>query len=427
MRTYWVARARTLSGDYVQRRLGQTDDQRRADGDQFLSFEQASRLAQEWFNDKDLSPSLGNALPIGIKEELSFSPVGSIYTIGHALSDFLEWKRLIAARSYVQTLVSMTNYHLMPRLARLSAEEFNGEHLRVFVQDVLETPAKLGNSSCKPRRAIGTFDEEALRKRKITVNTLIGVLRSALRMAWENGKIENGRGWQTLRRIPNVTRARVLHLSRPECRKLLLHCRPDLARLVLGALYTGCRITELLRMRASDVGRDGYGVYVTPVKRYRPRFVFLPDEGMAFFLLLAKSKAPDDFLFVRDSGKNWYSNQRSAFKKAVLDARLPSAFSFHGLRHTYASQLVQAGAPLSVIADQLGHANVMAVIQTYAHLSPQIRESEVRQRFTSVSRQNALIAAKQRSVMKRWRNSLHGGDWRTYAAITDTRSRSKTR
>ncbi len=59
---------------------------------------------------------------------------------------------------------------------------------------------------------------------------------------------------------------------------------------MLAALYTGCRATELIRMRACDVGRDGYGVYVTPVKRYRARFVFLPDEGMAFFLKLAAGR-----------------------------------------------------------------------------------------------------------------------------------------
>jgi integrase len=270
------------------------------------------------------------------------------------------------------------------------------------------------------------MDEETLRKRKGTVNTLIGILRKSLEMAWENGKTENDRNWRALKRIPNQLRPRTLHLSRPECRKLLAHCRPDLARLVLGALYTGCRSTELLRMRASDVGRDGYGLYIMSAKCYRPRFVFLPDEGMAFFLSLAANKNSGELLFLRENGREWFDLHRHAFKAAVLAADLPAAFCFHGLRHTYASQLIQAGAPLPVVAEQLGHANTDTVGRTYGHLAPQIRESEVRQRFTTLSRENAQLAWKRRKSMQRWRNSLHGTNWRTYASIVDVSSRTNT-
>jgi integrase len=179
-------------------------------------------------------------------------------------------------------------------------------------------------------------------------------------------------------------------------------------------------------MEASDVGRDGYGVRVKPSKSYRPRFVFLPDEGMAFFLALTKRKAPHEKLFIRDNGKEWYTYYRYALKSAVRSSGLPSEFSFHGLRHTYASQLIQAGAPLIVVAEQLGHANTVTVSQTYGHLSPQIREAEVRQRFTTVDRVAAQSAAKQRLKLSKWRNSLHGADWRTYASITDLRARART-
>ncbi|MEI9990567.1 MAG: site-specific integrase [Rhizomicrobium sp.] len=318
----------------------------------------------------------------------------------------------------------LINFHLLPRLGTLAADEFNGERLRAFALDVLETPPKRGNQELQPRRSIA--DEDALRKRKGTVNTLIGRLRVALRMAWENGKIDNDRSWRVLRRLPNVVCPRILHLNRAECRALLKECRSDLQQLVLAALYTGCRATELLRIQACHVGRDGYGVYITPVKRYRPRFVFLPDEGMAFFLALAKDRRPDDFLLVRSDGSPWYSLHRHMFKAAVRAADLPGAFTFHGLRHTYASQLIQAGTPLPVVAEQLGHSNTDTVSRTYGHLSPQIRESEVRQRFTTVSHTFGKLAAQKRRAMARWRGSLHGSDWRTYATITDLRSRKAT-
>lgn len=400
----WVVRARNKQGGYIQKNLGLADDRSRADGIRCLSFEQAARMAQAWFFEN--SSLFSDALHIGFNEQLIYSPVGEFYTVGHALRDFMEMKKLVAARSTAETLYVLINFHLLPRVGTLPAQTFNGERLREFVRDVLETPPKYGNRQLGPKRPIESLDEESLRKRKATTNTLIGILRGALKTAWENRRID-------------VMRPRMLHLSRSECRKLLACCKPDLAKIVLGILYTGCRINELLHMQASHVGRDGYGVYVLPMKTYKSRFVFLPDEGMVFFRDLAKRKHPNDRLFVRDDGREWRFHYSYEMKKAVREAGLPAGFGFHGLRHTYASQLVQAGAPLPVVAEQLGHVSSDTVSRTYAHMAPQIRESEVRQRFSQISRKNAQLAKSQSTRLTRWRGSLHGKTWRTYAKITE--------
>jgi len=320
----------------------------------------------------------------------------------------------------------MINYHLLPRLGLLAIDDLRGEHFQSYFREVLETPPKHGNKPAGPRQPLSTVDDEALRKRKKTVNVLIAILRDTLQRAWENGKTNNDRLWRSLRTLPNVDCPRMVHLSRTECRLLLKHCRPDLRRLVLGALYTGCRSLELLRMRVADVGRDGYGVYVLPSKTHKPRFVFLPDEGMAFFLKLVRNHSTQEFLFTRQDGRPWGEYHRRLFKDAVRAEDLPLDLSFHGLRHTYASQLVQAGAPLTVVAEQLGHANTVTVSRTYGHVSPQIRESEVRQRFTVLSTANARDAECKKKSLARWRSSLHGSKSGSYAKIADLRSRANT-
>jgi integrase/recombinase XerD len=379
--SYWMARLRLQDETYRQHRIGLTEDNRDADG---LSFEQARTEAGAWYKSTPLAPHASDAKPLGSAEHLLACPIGETYTVGHALAELVEWKRLVAARSHFLTIVVLINFHILPRLFGLPAAQMNSAHLRWFVKDVLETPPKRGNRSIEPRRSIESMSEEELRKRKKTINTLIGLLRLALTMAWENGRIESDRPWRCLRRLPNVDRPRVLHLSRAECFCLLDFCTPDLRRLVLGALYTGCRATELLRMDASHFGRDGAGVYVTPVKSYRPRVVLLPDEGFEFFSSLAKGKRSSDLLFVRDDGRGWFTNYRHAFKRAVVNAGLPDGFCFHGLRHTYASQLVQSGTPLIVVAEQLGHRNIDTVSRTYSHLAPDTRLAEVRKRFASL-------------------------------------------
>jgi integrase len=316
-------------------------------------------------------------------------------------------------------LVSLINFHLVPRLASLPVEDFTVEQAQSLTRAIMETPIRKGNQPSGPSIPIDRLDSDQLRRRKKTTNSVLSILRVAFSQAWENGKVSSERPWRCIRRFKNVDTPKVLHLSRPECKRLLENCRPDLRRLVLGALYTGCRITELLRMRCSDVGRDGFGVYVTPLKSHRPRFVFLADEGMAWFLDLVKGRNHDELLFINDKTGRPFSRFKHLFSQAVRDAGLPFGFSFHGLRHTYASQLVQAGAPIMVVSEQLGHVHALTVLKTYGHLTPQIRESEVRQRFTTVSDQNLKRARRRRKQLNDWRESLHGGKWNTYAQISD--------
>ena len=60
------------------------------------------------------------------------------------------------------------------------------------------------------------------------------------------------------------------------------------------------------------------------------------------------------------------------------------ALTFHGLRHSYASRLVMSGAPLAVVAAQLGHSDTRMVEKHYGHLAPSYVADTVRAAFTSM-------------------------------------------
>lgn len=342
-RKFWTARAcKNGAGQNFQHRLGRTDDETAADGQNFFSYEQAVLLAQKWFGTLK-TESVLDARPFGVATEMIYSPVGEVFTVAHSMKDLLEWKRISCTQYTCRTLLSLINSHILPNIGTLAVDELNGLPLRKFIKEVMETPSLQSLRTMGQRDAIEKMDEETLRKRKDRANTILGALRSALVMSWENGKTDNERAWRSLKFIRNAAKPRFLHLNRAECRALIKECPADLGQLVQGALYTGCRSRELLRMRVEDVGRDGYGVYIVPGKSFKPRFVFLPDEGMAFFISLTKGKKPTDLLFRRSDDTEWRDRQRHILKRALKAAHLPIEFTFHGLRHTYASQLVQAG------------------------------------------------------------------------------------
>lgn len=135
--------------------------------------------------------------------------------------------------------------------------------------------------------------------------------------------------------------------------------------------------------------------------------MFLCDEGLAYFLNLARDRGADEALFVRHGGALWTSAYRPAMRRAVQKAGIDPAFCFHSLRHTYASTLVRRGATFNTIADQLGHVNTVQVMRTYGHLAPQSRAAEVRELAPSLCPEHAAHARQASDALGAARPRYH--------------------
>lgn len=379
-RSYWVGRIRRKDGGYIQRRILDAW----IDGFQENTYEEGLRAVEAWFGRPDIRVLASESYQFGSRRELTLCPIGPVYTVGHALRDYVEWKRIAATRSHFEVLVNRINYYLIPRVAFIPLEEFNARHFHDLALEVLETPPKTGRQTPSRRIPIDRISDEGLRKRKKTFNAIVSILRGAFEVAWERCEIDSDRPIRCLRRLPNLDRPRTIFLSRSECRRLLACCDADLEELVQAALYTGCRISELTGMRVGDYLPDKRAVFVSQPKGRRTRHVFLPREAAALFVALTQGRSSSDYLFRKRNGRIWGSEYKSYFQQARIAADLPAELTFHGLRHTYASQLVQSGASLIAVADQLGHANTQTVSAIYGHLAGFHRRHEVDRHFESL-------------------------------------------
>ena len=374
---HWVARIRRTNGRYKQRRLANVAWFHQ-DG---ITYEEALVLAENWFSEPEIAAIASEPFAVGPNRSLRYKKTSSQFTVGDAFVGFVEWKRVAAAKTYFETTLSLINHHIIPLLGNTPVEELSQEVFTQFCIDVLEAAPKRGKQMQGSKTPLDALDHEQLRKRKKTLNTLIGLLKMAIEMAWENGDVKSDRSWRRLRRVPHADTPRQFFLTRAQAKRLIACSRADLSVLVQAALYTGCRVSELARLKARDVGGHIFGIYVEPMKSYRGRYVILPDEGMSFFLDLVDGLDDEDLVFCMSSGLVWDGSHKHLFKDAVRKANLPSSFVFHGLRHTYASQLVQAGTPLAIVAKQLGHSNTDTVSRTYGHLCCERIELEISQRF----------------------------------------------
>ena len=225
---------------------------------------------------------------------------------------------------------------------------------------------------------------DVVRRRRSTANRILTILKAALNHAHREGKCASDDAWRTAGAFREVDSARLRYLSDEEARRLTNACPVDFRTLVTGALLSGCRYGELAAMTVDDFNPDAGTLRVRASKSGKPRHVVLTQEGRDFVAQLVISKPGGACVFLRSNGKRWTkSEQQRPLSAACRAARIDPAVNFHSLRHTYASRLAMRGAPLAVIAKQLGHADTRMVEKHYGHLAPSYIADTVRAAFGS--------------------------------------------
>ena len=197
-------------------------------------------------------------------------------------------------------------------------------------------------------------------------NRALDILRQIMNFAIACGHIDANpaRGVKRNRRQP-LTR----FLSREEIGRLhgVLDkqsgkSRTQQADIIRLLLLTGCRRSEIVQLRRSEVRDD---MLTLADSKTGPRNV--PLNAGARRILERQPQCGSPFVFpsprdpARPRGLNlslWYRVRREA---GIEDVRL------HDLRHTVASHAVMNGVPVPVVSRLLGHSNVRMTLR-YAHL-----------------------------------------------------------
>ena len=203
---------------------------------------------------------------------------------------------------------------------------------------------------------------------------------------------------------PRVENSEVAILSADEIRAVLTTLKgcPIYPKAIL-AIFAGMRRGEVLALRWGDVDFDRKIVAVkaaideteetgltfkTPKSKAGVREIPTPEivvEALRDFrrqqqeqrLALRAGKLTDDvLLFARPDGGPQSPHTLSADWRKIA-SRTGLSVTFHGLRHTYASMLIDAGVDVVRVSKQLGHSSPTITLDVYAHLFDQ-REDKAR-------------------------------------------------
>jgi integrase/recombinase XerD len=165
-----------------------------------------------------------------------------------------------------------------------------------------------------------------------------------------------------------------------DVRKLL--CVIDDTRdraLIFLLLRTGMRIGEALGLRLNDLDiRDRKVHLFEGEKNSMGRVVYLSEDALfAVKLWLRRRDKNKEFVFYGQGNRGLcYSTGRSRFVKYLKKAGLEQkGYTVHCLRHTFASELLNAGMRLECLQQLLGHQDI-EVTRRYARLTDRTREQE---------------------------------------------------
>ena len=161
-------------------------------------------------------------------------------------------------------------------------------------------------------------------------------------------------------------------LGEEELRRLF-EAAPNLKhKAILFAAYSaGLRVSEVINLRLQDIDRERKQLFVYCSKGKKDRYVALSPlllDVLESYYRMWKPK-PSNYLFEGDEPGMPYSirSAQIIFHNAKIKAGVSKSISFHGLRHSFATHMLEKGVDVKYIKEILGHFNIKTT-ERYLHV-----------------------------------------------------------
>ncbi len=234
------------------------------------------------------------------------------------------------------------------------------------------------------------------------VNRINNRLKTCLTEAEKQGYIQ--RNWCKMVTLPKVEKIKEINvLSKDEQIKFIEAIKGnDMELLFLMALGTGLRLGEILGLkwsdidfkegtlsvnrtvqRVTDIQKDGSRKMVlieqTPKTKNSYRTVPIPQNILiqlkihkknqnGLILSLGESYQNNNYVLCENTGKAYDPNKPNRRLTSILKANDMDHIKFHGLRHTYATRLFEAGIPPKTVQALMGHSDISLTLDIYTHV-----------------------------------------------------------
>ncbi len=159
-------------------------------------------------------------------------------------------------------------------------------------------------------------------------------------------------------------------LSKNEVKKILKSTKNNKHRLLLSITYGAwLRVSEVINIKIRDLDFERWMIHIRDSKWNKDRFTILPTQISNEIKIYIQWKKYNNYLF--ESERWWKLTTRTCqkiFKKQLYLSKINKILTFHSLRHSFATHLLEAWYDVRYIQQLLWHSNIRTT-QIYTHIS----------------------------------------------------------
>jgi len=131
----------------------------------------------------------------------------------------------------------------------------------------------------------------------------------------------------------------------------------------------GLRVSEIINLKIEDIDSGNMQVLIQQSKGKKNRYVNLPESILEQLRTYYKEYKPKKYLFEGQYGDQYsIRSVQAVFKTAMRKAKIRKKIGIHGLRHSFATHLLENGTEIKFIQELLGHSNIKTTL-VYTHVS----------------------------------------------------------
>jgi len=131
----------------------------------------------------------------------------------------------------------------------------------------------------------------------------------------------------------------------------------------------GLRVSEIVKLKITDIDSQLMQVHIEAAKGKIDRYVTLPASILDDLRNYYKAYRPKVYLFEGQYGGQYsIRSVQAVFKNAMQKAKINKSVGIHGLRHSYATHLLECGTDMYFIQKLLGHKDIKTT-EVYARVS----------------------------------------------------------
>lgn len=149
-------------------------------------------------------------------------------------------------------------------------------------------------------------------------------------------------------------------LSRDEIQLILNNISNEKHFLMVTLAYAGgLRVSEITNLKVKDVNIDELIIHIKGAKGNKDRITVFPEKLKNKIEKFIGGKNSNDFVFASErGGKLTERTAQKVFENALKKSGIKKEATFHSLRHSFATHLLENGVDVRYVQELLGHANI---------------------------------------------------------------------